>query len=182
MGSASNDRRGARGTIGTLALGFAFLCLIPASASAADCSYDPASGVLSVGPAGGVPPDQVGLSRAADLSIQVELTELREDPFQPVEQRTCFVGADPRPDVTNVDRVVINSYGDVEIDLTNGPLAPGRTVEADGSSEIELEVGLTQPTPRELTIVGGPTSDRFTFGERDDVVQADISPGADAEN
>jgi Ca2+-binding RTX toxin-like protein len=51
------------------------------------------------------------------------------------------------PTVTNTDKVVVNEaaavrFGIASLDLRGGPLAPGLTPEADGTSEIELEFNM----------------------------------------
>jgi hypothetical protein len=63
--------------------------------------------------------------------------------------------------VLNTDAIVVNGTGTptaVVIDLTGGPFAPGLTLEADQSSEIEFTVNLPIGSPT-LRIVGGAAAE-----------------------
>jgi Ca2+-binding RTX toxin-like protein len=50
------------------------------------------------------------------------------------------------------------------ISLSGGPFAPGVTVEADGSSEIEFLVDLGEGTDDELTVAGDAVADQIVLG------------------
>jgi Ca2+-binding RTX toxin-like protein len=62
--------------------------------------------------------------------------------------------------VTNTARIVIQSdfFALLHVDLSEGPLAPGRTPESDGISEIEIEVS---SFPESAWIGGSPDDDEF---------------------
>jgi hypothetical protein len=69
--------------------------------------------------------------------------------------------------VRNTERIVIQGgpgYQDVLIDLSNGPLAPGRTAEADDRPEIEVTVDLEGGTDS-LDVAFGGFRDRMVVGE-----------------
>jgi hypothetical protein len=70
------------------------------------------------------------------------------------------------PTVHNTDRIVIDTDPEesvrLNLSLEGGPLAPGVTPEADGSSEIETTIQIGYGGP--VGFVGGPENDRFQFG------------------
>lgn len=72
------------------------------------------------------------------------------------------------PTVFNTDRIVVRGgardFGLLALDMTDGPLAPGRTDEGDGSSEIELRI--RQRGPVEFFIFGSEGNDHYSFGVR----------------
>jgi Ca2+-binding RTX toxin-like protein len=80
--------------------------------------------------------------------------------FQPA---TC----NATPTVQNTDairvRIEADEIVDIDISLDGGPLAPGATTEADGTSEIEVTI---EPLggDRNIRFVGTPQSDWFRFG------------------
>jgi hypothetical protein len=79
-----------------------------------------------------------------------------------VQSAPCNV----QPTVHNTDQVVVRTdpdeSTDVNISLEGGPLGPGATPEADGSSEIETRV---ESSPgEEVKFVGGSEGDWFRFG------------------
>jgi Ca2+-binding RTX toxin-like protein len=71
------------------------------------------------------------------------------------------------PTVHNTDTIRVQADGDEDVDLdvslAGGPLGPGATPEADGTSEIEIALEHLDPGER-VTFVGGPESDWFRFG------------------
>jgi Ca2+-binding RTX toxin-like protein len=83
--------------------------------------------------------------------------------------------------VTNTDTIVVTGepITDLYIDLAGGPFAPGATAEADGSSEIEIEVDFVndQPSYSSLFIWGTGSRDSFVASEQG----IDITGGLDAD-
>src|SRR4029079_7268645 len=74
--------------------------------------------------------------------------------------------------VTNTDKITMTGALGAQaarVDLANGPLAPGATAEATGTSEIELEVDLqtgneTTAQPDTVSISGRGAADSFGLG------------------
>jgi Ca2+-binding RTX toxin-like protein len=81
---------------------------------------------------------------------------------------TTDLGACEAATVTNTDTIVVNVTDDsaagATISLDGGPLAPGKTDEGDGSSEIEVAVHLTN-TASQVTIAGSDGNDSIEAGE-----------------
>ena len=71
-----------------------------------------------------------------------------------------FVHCKPMATVTNTDTIRIPPESDIV--LTGGPFAPGLSPEADGSPEIEFDVGPTIDGP--MTLYFGPGDDHVTAG------------------
>ncbi len=67
------------------------------------------------------------------------------------------------PTVTNVDRIELDT-AEFDLDLSGGPLAPGRTPEADGSSEIEVTIGVGLLSSGPLSLALSGADDHVTLG------------------
>jgi hypothetical protein len=68
------------------------------------------------------------------------------------------------PTVANVDAVSVLARTEFRVDLGGGPLAPGFTDEADGSSEIEIDAKFGRAGG--LRVLGSRRKDRIVMGDR----------------
>jgi Ca2+-binding RTX toxin-like protein len=118
-----------------------------ASAVTAACDYDSGTKVVTIG----VPPtDNLTHTVSRDVAGAILADGV-----------LCGAAT-----VTNTDTIVVPNAGSgtqsFAIDETNGPFAPGATVEGTGLSEIEFQVSLGQGTDN-LTITGTGQADSITL-------------------
>jgi Ca2+-binding RTX toxin-like protein len=125
--------------------------LAPApQAFAAACRFDPAAHALLV---------SVGAENASLVQAGGQL-QLRDV----TGQRPCLDAEEAvAATVTTTDAVHIVSDGNVTIDPSSGPFAPGFTPELTGRSEIEIDVTFTTPDLL-LTVIGTAAADRLSLG------------------
>lgn len=169
----------ARLVVGLAAMAVALAMPLVGGAAAADdepaegltCSFDPASRTLLVTVGQFV--DRGGkVERLGDqiavLTDDVFPTRTRKGKLRWHRERSYeSCGATPTVHNTDTIRVVMDTDEDTdfEISLAGGPLAPGATPEADGTSEIEVSVeGLAAGVS--VGFIGGPGADSFRFGTR----------------
>ncbi len=154
--------------MGSVGIAVAAVAMLPSAASAAtrgaaSCSYDAVAGELEV-LAGNPKEMSVTVGREGD---EITVDDTLSGKPRPV---SCAGG---RATVQNTDLIVVDATfaeleQDVAIDLSGGPLAPGRTAEADGSSEIELDVTINQRGRKQnasLLIYGSDSDEAVTFGQ-----------------
>jgi Ca2+-binding RTX toxin-like protein len=144
--------------------------LAPAPAAAvATCSYSPAAATVTI--TIGAANDTLNLDRDG-TAIQ----------FSGNTTATQHCGA---ATVRNTDLIQINAPGagqhqTVDIFLTNGRFAPGKTSESSGRSEIEIQTNLGSGTDS-LFVHGGPDANDFRLGAAGLNLNADgdkdITPG-----
>jgi Ca2+-binding RTX toxin-like protein len=122
--------------------------LAAAQTAPTTCTFDPASGVVTVVTDSS---DLLAIGRTAEGSLRIS--------FGP-ESNLLDCGA---ADVSNSETVAVNATAEISLtmDLRTGPFGPGRTPEADGDSEIEVEV--TGPA-NGGGILGSPGDDSFSVG------------------
>jgi Ca2+-binding RTX toxin-like protein len=123
---------------------------IPGTSSAgvgSTCSFDEPTGLVSVDVAAD---DLVTLARSGDA-----LT---------LDGAACQAATVTNTDLVEVNAVDMAATEIVVIDLSGGPLAPGSTDEADGSSEIEMDVDLKDMVEDAIRVVGTPGEDAITAG------------------
>jgi Ca2+-binding RTX toxin-like protein len=137
-------------------LAAALAVVLPASpaAASATCSFDDASGTMSI-------------SMPADGDAVPIFTQLNGDISFNFEAGRCGDSA-TQPTVTNTDRIVVTGDAgrqELSVLLADGPLAPGATDEAGASDEIEVDIDL-----------GGGTDDRVIFYGSFAAEQFRISP------
>jgi hemolysin type calcium-binding protein len=158
--------RGIR-SIRRLALGTAItgaaLGAVPALASAAStCTY-------GLGGPGGISLTATVVDGSGSQMLRV----LRAGSFIAVQDgtavpRICTGPTGVRASVTNTDFVVIQGGGTTGtdryiVDQRNGAFAPGATLEADGTSELETLIG-TNDQPADLTVHGTNGHDTLRLG------------------
>jgi Ca2+-binding RTX toxin-like protein len=73
--------------------------------------------------------------------------------------------------VHNTDRIVLTSHNTefdhyMAVDMSNGRFAPGKTREASGASEIEIDVTFEPNPTAQFVIYGTPQSDRIQMGSK----------------
>lgn len=140
-----------------LALGTA-LALPVASHAVVSCSFSDGTVTASTNK------DEDGvIFRRSGASIEVQATSAFG--FGPDVLVPCAGGT---PTITNTDRIILNEAATVEfgtaiVDLRGGPLAPGATAEADGTSEIEVELNMFGPFSA-AEIRGTAGDDQLEFG------------------
>lgn len=122
------------------------------------------AGLFVASPAGAVPTCAFD-EGTATVTIEVGEAEIatigRSGDAITLDATACDIAT-----VLNVDAIVVNGTGTpaaVIIDLAGGPFAPGLTVEADGSSEIEFTINLPTGSPT-LRILGSPVADDIVAG------------------
>ncbi len=123
------------------------------------CSFDPATRVLSVAFSSitGTPqfPDLLQPKIARDG----ETITVRGGLGPPL---ACVGGT---PTVTNTDTIELTETGEVrvllDLELSEGPLAPGATPEASGASEIEIDSFLSSVN---IAITPSERPERYSFG------------------
>jgi Ca2+-binding RTX toxin-like protein len=83
--------------------------------------------------------------------------------------------------LTTVDTIQVTGSGNLELNMRSRPFAPGRTPEADGVSEIEVDVQLTSGTVRfsldstsNQVVMVGTGVDFFADGDLDDFTIAGV--------
>ncbi len=159
-------KRNCKRLISATALGAALLGVVanPAAAAprgAATCSYDAPSGELLI-EAGNPKTIAVAVGREGEAVKAWDTTGSGRRP----------IGCGAEPAVDEVETIVIDGSGAfishaVTVDLEGGPLAPGRTDEADGSSEIELDVTIPQRgryPDSSLRVIGSDGGDHLALG------------------
>ena len=86
---------------------------------------------------------------------------------------------------TNTDLITVRQTsagdGDVTINLTGGPFAPGLVDEPGGSDEIEIEIDLGGGTRDAVTIAGTAADDRYVAGDAGINLNASETDGVDAD-
>jgi hypothetical protein len=151
----------------TLAIGVAFLVSAQGAAAKVTCRLDTASHLLSIESTSTFLDEPV-LRRAGERIVVYR------------EYLGPLVPCAGAPTVTNTDRIklLVRNYGNVEIQLGGGPLAPGATPEPDSSPEIEVTVGGTPA----VFLDGGPASERFRFMAADGEAGVNLNPGPEDED
>jgi hypothetical protein len=99
---------------------------------------------------------------------QIVVAELFEPP------RRCRGGT---PTVLNTDTIRVqlrHPLSDVDVRLTRGPLAPGATPEAEGASEIEVELIGRMTVPG---VIGTSRADEFHWGPAGRDFGLNLNPG-----
>jgi Ca2+-binding RTX toxin-like protein len=139
--------------VGSLVLAAVVSAVGATSASAAvSCTYD-----------GGAKSVSVALSAAGDDPAIV-----READNIAVIAGVSIVSCGTQPTVTNTDTITVTdgSAGSnrVDIDLSDGPFAPGFTNELGGSDEIEIQVDLGAGNSDELRLLGTSGDDSLRLG------------------
>jgi Ca2+-binding RTX toxin-like protein len=159
-----------------------FAALLPGSPANAgtNCTYSESTGELTYLLGGAADSDDGVLffRNPEDDSIEPYSTLDRED----------RVGCLGEPTVFNVDKIIVDGFGDpssifrVGIDLSGGPFAPGRTNESGPTDEIEFEFSVDSVDPNnELRILGGTSADRLAFGGSGINLNAQERTGVDSD-
>lgn len=107
---------------------------------------------------------EVRIRRAGE---RIDISDLDHEP-----KVSCGV----TPTVTGIERIEIDTDDLVlvELDLGGGPLAPGFSVEPDGSAEIEVLATGTSI----VRVEGGRGADHFRLGAAAGVVGVNLNPGS----
>jgi hypothetical protein len=113
------------------------------------CEYNPDTRVLSVSVSESVLGEELVLRRAG---TRIHVSEFLGP------QANCH----GTPTITNTDLINLRARGpnEIEIDLFNGPFAPGATPEPDGSPEIEIRASGRLGT---FWLEGGPAAEHFRY-------------------
>jgi RTX calcium-binding nonapeptide repeat (4 copies) len=143
------------------AIGVAFLVSAQEATAKVTCRLDTASHLLSVESTSSFLDEPV-LRRAGDRIVVYR------------EYLGPLVPCAGAPTVTNTDRIklLVRNFGNVEIQLAGGPLAPGASPEPDSSPEIELTVAGTAA----VFLDGGPAPERFRFMAADGESGVNLNP------
>ena len=138
----------------------ASLLALPAGASAASCTFDPATAKVTVGASAAN--SVTTISRSAAGAIRVDGI-------------TCGAAT-----VTTTDLVKVTGGVGLQrivVDLGGGAFAPGKTAESGSTSEIEFEVdggtGGEFPAGDELRVLGTPAANALRFGGTGAFLNAD---------
>lgn len=112
------------------------------------CEYNPDTGVLSVGVSDSALGEELVLRRAGN---RIHVSEFLEP------QANCH----GTPTITNTDLIKLRARGpnEIELNLFNGPFAPGATAEPDGSPEIEIRAS----GEGSFWLEGGPAAEHFRY-------------------
>ena len=127
----------------TGALGLALMLVAAPTQAAATCAFDSATGDLTL--TYDAANQEIRLTRLPDSSTRVDH---RTAPATDYTVISCGAVA---PTVTNTERILATGTAannqDLRVDLSGGPLAPGKTAEPTGTSDIELVANLGEPAP-----------------------------------
>jgi hypothetical protein len=118
---------------------------------------------------------------SADHELSVQVTDLKVvtrlqrqgDALVLREGSSPLACAGPTPTIHNVDTVSVFSRTEFDVDLRNGPFAPGFTDERDGSSEIEIVATFSRTGG--LRVRGSAGNDRITMGDLGPVDGLDLN-------
>jgi Ca2+-binding RTX toxin-like protein len=140
----------------------------PPAGAAASCSFDLATGTMTV-------------SLPEALDVVPIFTQANGD--LSFDFRLCSDGATPAT-VTNTDLIVAtggDGRQELTIDVADGPLGPGATDEPGDSDEIEVQVDLGPGVDDRVIIYGSYDNEHFTASDAGLNLNADEADGADVD-
>lgn len=159
-----------RSTVIPLAFALLALGLAQPQGAPADigCDFNPDTGILSVGVRDSTLGAELVLRRAGKRILVSKFLE---------PQANCH----GTPTIINTDLIKLRARGpnEIELDLFNGPFAPGATPEPDGSPEIEIRASGEEGT---FWVEGGPTAEHFRYMSSSGQNGLNLNTGPDDED